>query len=112
MRWIKKLRLALRLRSQIQNIRKSIFSIGRDEHHRQDNGQNIHTLFTHVIQVFDTLQEFLSSETLPPELSDYEDFPPEEVELSLAQLLVLFRQTLLQLQEMSPNVQLDAFEIL
>ncbi len=62
--------------------------------------------------MIDLSQALLAPNGHVPELNDYEVLPPEKASLSLSQLLVLFRRTLLQLQQTPPKVQAEALEIL
>jgi lipopolysaccharide/colanic/teichoic acid biosynthesis glycosyltransferase len=84
----------------------------REESHSQCEGENTRKLIEKVIQLIDTLQDFLGPEGRMVELSNDEGRSPEETDLSLTELLVLFRRTLLQLQETSPTVQQTALDIL
>jgi hypothetical protein len=110
--WLKKLRLAIHIKSQIKYIRDEIHAIVQKESHSRYNEENSRKIIDNVIHLIDTFQDFLSPDKKIPEVSDYEKFSPEEVNLSLAQLLVVFRRTLEQLQETPLNIQQGALEIL
>lgn len=79
----------------------------------QADEQSPQQFFPHIFRLLDVLQQFLLPEGEVPEVVDYEELPPEQVNLSLPQLVVVFRKTLKALQEdASPAIQRRALEIL
>lgn len=110
--WLKILRLVFRIKSLTKSIRDYINSMAREESHSLYYEENKRKIIEKIIELVDVCQDFLSQNGPPPELTDYEEFAPEEVNLSLSELLVLFRRTLIQLQETPPQVQENAIEIL
>jgi hypothetical protein len=70
-------------------------------------------LFPPMFRLLDLFQQFLSPDGKVPEVSNYEEQPPDQVDLSLPQLLVVFRRTLQTLQQQpSETLQHSALEIL
>lgn len=110
--WLKKIRLMLQSKSYIKSIRDYINSMSQEDPQNPYYEKNKQLIFEKIIALIDLFQEFLLPDGPLPELPDYEKFPPEEVNLSLRELLVLFRQTLSQLQRTPPKVQQNALEIL
>lgn len=109
--WLKKLRLAKRIMSQTKSIRTTLLS-AISHTPSPTEVSDFQELFHKVFSLLDTLQEFLSPDGTIPEVADYEEYSPEEVDLSLAQLLVVFRRTLQQLQKTPFSTQHNALEIL
>ena len=110
--WLKKLRLLPRITSQTKSIRHNLQATTREEPQSQSYEENKRKLIEQAIQLIDACQEFLAPDQKALELSDYEELAPEEVELSLTELLVLFRRTLTQLQETPADVQQNAIDVL
>ncbi len=110
--WLKRLRLFFRIKSFTKSIRDYINSMSREDHRSQHYEENKRKIIEKIIELADVCQEFLSQDKPPPELENYEEFSPEDVDLSLSELLVLFRRTLVQLQETPPKVQENAIGIL
>ena len=95
-RWFKKFHLAIRIKSQTKHIRDNINSMAREKVHDKYYEENKRKLLEKVIRLIDTFQELLSPNGRTPELPDYENLTPEATTLSLAELLVIFRWTLLK----------------
>ena len=110
--WLKKLRIAFRITSQIRQIRENVAVLTRAAPRRQYSAEQYQNFNAQVIQLIDLCQGFLFPDREVLELADYEAFSPEEVNLSLSEILVLFRRTLKEFQAVSPNVQQNAVEIL
>jgi len=110
--WLKKIRLLFEITSYTKSIRDYIHSMSREDVHNVYYEENKRQIIQKIIQLIDLLQQLLSTDGPAPELPDYEISKPDEVNLSLAELLVLFRRTLLQLQTTPPQSQDNALEIL
>ena len=110
--WVKKLRLLLQIKSFTKSIRDYINTMSREDTQSLYYEENKRKIIEKIIGLVDLCQEFLFPDNEPPELLDYEELPPEEVNLSLGELLVLFRRTLIQLLETPQKVQGNALEIL
>ena len=108
----RKIQLILRIKTFTKSIRDYINSMTQEDTESLYYEENKRKIIEKIIAVIDLYQALLSLDCPPPELTDYEMLPPEKVNLSLSQLLVLFRRTLLQLQETPPIVQSEALEIL
>ncbi len=107
----RKIRLIRQISAKVKQIRDllhlALEQSGREHPHSHQN------LFPHIFRLLDLLQQFLSPHGKAPEVSDYEEQPPDQVSLSLSQLLVVFQRTLRTLhEEAPPYIQQDALEIL
>lgn len=109
---LKKIRLILRIKAFTKSIRDYIHSMAQEDVHSLYYEENKRKIIEKIIGVIDLSQALLDPNGHVPELNDYEVLPPEKASLSLSQLLVLFRRTLLQLQQTPPKVQAEALEIL
>lgn len=109
--WFRKFRLIKQITSQIKTIRDTLSATILDEPYSSPEG-NSHEFFQHIFNLLDTLQQFFSPNGKPPDVVDYDDRSPNEVNLTPAQLIVVFRRTIEQLQHTSPTVQHAAQEIL
>ncbi len=109
---LKKFPLVLQINTLTKSIRDYVNSMAQE---RPDNSyyqENRRILIKKVIELLDVCQDMVSSEVQHPEFPDYEVFTPEEVNLSLSELLILFRRALEQLQETRPQLQENAVRIL
>ncbi len=110
-RVLRRIRLTRQITKQTKQLRE-LLHIALE----QTGGQHTHShqnLFPHIFRLLDLLQQFLSPDGKVPEVSDYEEQPPAQVNLLLSQLLVVFRKTLTTLhEEAPPDIQHDALEIL
>jgi len=107
----RKIRLIRQIVVQVKQIRdllhRTLEQSGGGHNHSHQN------LFPHISGLLDLLQQFLSPDGKAPELFDYEEQSPDQVSLSLSQLLVVFRKTLKTLhEEARPDIQHEALEIL
>jgi hypothetical protein len=110
--WLKIVRFVHRISPQIKSIRAQISSMTHKEFSRQDLEERNRQLIAKVIQLLDNLQEFFFAAS-PVTMGVAQAEPSsEESDLSLAELLVLFRTSLLHLQDTSPTVQQTALNIL
>ncbi|MCP4405840.1 MAG: hypothetical protein GY801_52150 [bacterium] len=109
---LKKFRLFLTIKSYTKSIHDYVHAMVGENEQSPYYEENKRLILEKILQLIDFLQEFLDPDSPPPELVDYEKFAPEEVELSLRELLVMFRQTLLKLQQTPPKIQENALEIL
>ncbi|PIE34219.1 hypothetical protein CSA56_08795 [candidate division KSB3 bacterium] len=110
--WLTKIRLFFTISSSTRSIRDYINAMTQESRTSLYYEENKRLIIQKILEVVDMVQEFIAPEEPPPELPDYEKFSPEDVSLSLGQLLVLFRRTLLQLQQTPPKVQESALDIL
>ncbi len=110
--WLTRIRLFFTIRSFTKSIRDYIDAMAREHRESLYYEENKRLIIEKILAVIDLVQEFLAPKTPLPELPDYEQLSPEEVNLSLRQLLVLFRRTLAQLQQTPPKVQENALGIL
>jgi len=100
------------LKSQIKNIRDHIDSMSREPADTRVANENKRLLLEKILYLLSLIQRLIDPEGQARQLPDYETFSPEEVNLSLAELLLMFQQTLTQLQQMPQKVQDNAFAIL
>ena len=109
---VKKIRLFLTIKSYTKSIHDYVHAMIGENEQSPYYEENKRLILEKILCVIDLLQEFLHPGSPPPDLVDYEKFSPEEVDLSLSELLVMFRQTILKLQQTPPKVQENALEIL
>ena len=107
----RKIRITRQIVAQVKQIRDLLhFALEQSDSEYAHSHQN---LFPPIFRLLDLLQQFLSPDGKAPEISDYEEKSPDQVNLSLSQLLVVFRRTLKTLhEEARPAIQYEALEIL
>ncbi len=101
-----------RLKSQIEGIRDNINSMSKERADSPCAEENKRLLLEKILRVLSQMREFVDPTGQARQLPDYETFSPEDVNLSLPELLLLFQQTMTQLQQMPLKVQENAFAIL
>ena len=100
-----------RIKSRLKSIRDNINAMALDRASNSLYDENKRLLLEKIVEVVDLFYELVApgDNGTPP---DYESIPPEEINLSLRDLLVIFRQTISRLQRMPPEIQESALEIL
>ncbi|GAK53907.1 putative glycosyltransferase Cps7F [Candidatus Moduliflexus flocculans] len=111
-RGIEAVKQMLRLKAQIKSIRDNIDSMSREPADSPVANENKRLLLEKILSLLSFMQNVIDPEGRARQLPDYETFSPEEVNLSLAELLFMFQQTLIQLQQMPQKVQDNAIAIL
>ncbi len=101
-----------RLKSQIKSIRDNVDSMSKEPPDSACANENKRLLLEKILGVLSQMRAVIDPHGQARQLPDYETFSPEEVNLSLAELLLMFQQTMTQLQQMPQKVQNNAFAIL
>lgn len=110
--WLKQLRVIWRVKSLTKDVRNSIHSMAQEKSQGRDYEKYKQQTIEKIIELIDACQQFFPTNTASQPLPNYEESVPEDAELSLKELLVLFRQTLQQFQTTPFKVQESAIEIL
>ena len=82
-----------RIKSRLKSIRDNINAMALDRASNSLYDENKRLLLEKIVEVVDLFYELVApgDNGTPP---DYESIPPEEINLSLRDLLVIFRQTI------------------
>jgi hypothetical protein len=110
--WLKIVRFVHRISPQLKGIRVQISAMTRGKSSRQDLEASNRQLLVKIMEVLDTLQEFFFAASPATACVAQAEPSSGESDLSLAELLVLFRKSLIHLQDTSPTVQQTALNIL
>ncbi|PID57183.1 hypothetical protein CSB45_08110 [candidate division KSB3 bacterium] len=109
---LKKIRTLFAIKSCTKSIHDYVHAMIGESRHSPYYEENKRLILEKILSLIDLLEELLHPDSPAPELLDYEDLSPEEVDLSLSELLVMFRQTIQKLQKTPLEVQEDALDIL
>lgn len=107
----KKIGLLRRITLQIKTLKEALNS-AIFEMSENTRSASVQTFFVEASTLLDIFQDIFSPDAPLPEVPDYEEYSPEEVDFSLVELLVIFRRILQKLQQSSLTIQHNALDIL